>query len=94
MTKIINGGTNALDDRKSRYNKAKAILSATGTQLSLDLRLGSKGTKVKEMQKKFGITPDGTIGPITESYIKTWQKSNGYSDNGILTEVQLKLLLK
>jgi putative chitinase len=26
ITKIINGGTNGLDDRQARYDKAKAVL--------------------------------------------------------------------
>ncbi len=26
VTKIINGGTNGLDDRKARYEKAKSVL--------------------------------------------------------------------
>jgi putative chitinase len=48
------------------------------------LKIGSKGEDVKKLQIKLGVESIGTFGPKTEAAVKSWQKSNGLTDNGIV----------
>jgi putative chitinase len=48
------------------------------------LRNGSEGPEVKKIQEKLGVEPTGTFGPKTEAAVKTWQKTNGLKDDGIV----------
>jgi putative chitinase len=48
------------------------------------LKLGSKGDDVKKLQAKLGVETTGNFGPKTEAAVKTWQKSNGLKDDGIV----------
>lgn len=48
------------------------------------LKVNSKGEDLKKLQIKLGIKDTGTFGPITESAVKSWQKSNGLKDDGIV----------
>jgi hypothetical protein len=48
------------------------------------LRLGSKGESVKTLQQFLKVGVDGTFGPQTETAVKTWQKSHGLIDDGIV----------
>jgi N-acetylmuramoyl-L-alanine amidase len=48
------------------------------------LRRGSKGSAVKALQNRLGITPDGIFGVTTETSVKDFQKSNGLTVDGIV----------
>ena len=48
------------------------------------LKNGSKGDDVKKLQEKLGVEPIGTFGPKTEAAVKSWQKANGLTDDGIV----------
>jgi len=48
------------------------------------IKLGSKGESVKTLQQFLKIGVDGTFGPQTETAVKTWQKSHGLIDDGIV----------
>jgi putative chitinase len=48
------------------------------------LKIGSKGEDVKKLQVKLGVEAIGTFGPKTEAAVKSWQKSNGLTDDGIV----------
>lgn len=56
------------------------------------LRLGSKGDNVKRIQAVVGATQDGDFGPATERRVKTWQKSQGLLDDGIVAEKTWKAM--
>jgi putative chitinase len=49
------------------------------------LKVGSKGTDVVELQKKLGLTADGSFGPKTEAAVKAWQTKNGLTPDGTVT---------
>jgi putative chitinase len=96
MTKVINGGSIGLDDRKKRYTNALKVLGMDAEDLVADdddiqdilddigvLRKGSKGDGVKLMQEALGIGADGDFGPGTERALKAWQASNGLTADGI-----------
>ena len=52
----------------------------------MNLKIGSKGEEVKQLQKKLGVTDTGNFGPLTETAVKKWQKENGLVDNGIINK--------
>jgi putative chitinase len=92
MSKLVNGGTIGLEDRRKHYNEALAILGGpvaapvnpqitdAVTQI---LRRGSKGDGVKKMQAALGLTADGDFGPGTEAALKKWQAANGLTADGV-----------
>jgi putative chitinase len=100
MTKLINGGTIGLEDRKKHYNEALAILGGAvpaaahvTTAVSETLRRGSKGEAVKKMQAKLGLAADGDFGPGTEAALKKWQSANGLTADGVAGPKTLAKLL-
>lgn len=94
MSKRINGGTIGLDDRKSRYERAKQILGAEGVPTETKetestgevrtLRRGMQGEDVAKMQKVIGVHADGEFGPNTTIAVKKWQRKNGLTPDGIV----------
>ena len=59
------------------------------------LKIGSKGEDVKKLQEKLGVDAGnsfGIFGPKTEAAVKSWQKSNGFEDNGIVGVEMLEKL--
>ena len=98
MTKLVNGGTIGLEDRKKHYNEALAILggavpAAAPAASGGVLRRGSKGDDVKKMQTKLGLAADGDFGPGTEAALKKWQSANGLTADGVAGPKTLAKLL-
>jgi hypothetical protein len=56
------------------------------------LKKGSKGPKVKEIQKALGLKADGQFGPGTEKAVKDFQKSKSINPNGIVDANTLKAI--
>jgi hypothetical protein len=48
------------------------------------VKVGSKGEAVKYVQKKLGLTVDGSFGPATASAVKALQKKHGLTADGII----------
>ena len=102
MTKLVNGGTIGLEDRKKHYNEALAILggavaAAVNSQITdavtQVLRKGSKGDLVKKLQAALGIGADGDFGQGTENALKKWQDRNGLTADGVAGPKTLAKLL-
>jgi putative chitinase len=100
MTKLVNGGTIGLDDRRKHYEAALAVLggavpapitSAEG--IPGVLKKGSTGEAVKRMQAELGLEADGSFGPATEAAVKKWQAANGLAADGIVGPKTLAKLL-
>ena len=56
------------------------------------LKLGSKGDNVRLLQKKLGLTVDGTFGPNTEKAVKEFQAKNNLTADGIVGNATWKIL--
>jgi putative chitinase len=91
MTKLVNGGTIGLEDRKKHYEQALAVLGgavpapATNAEnIQGVLKKGSTGENVKRLQAELGLEDDGVFGPGTESAVKKWQAANGLAADGIV----------
>jgi putative chitinase len=99
MTKLVNGGTIGLEDRKKHYEHAMEVLTGKKVHVSAPvatakattssgaavktLKLGSTGAAVKKMQKALGLTEDGKFGPGTEAALKQWQETQQLTADGI-----------
>jgi putative chitinase len=100
MTKLVNGGTIGLEDRRSHYEKALAVLGGAvpapitnAAAIPGVLKKGSTGEAVKRMQAELGLEDDGVFGPGTEAAVKKWQAANGLAADGIAGPKTLAKLL-
>lgn len=101
ISRIINGGTHGLDDRRNRYNKALDVLhDSESTTLDSPrqtewetIRLGSTGPTVVLLQRALGLVDDGIFGRETQKTLREWQQSNGLMADGIAGPRTLKRLL-
>lgn len=54
------------------------------------LKLGSKGKEVEKLQNFLGIPINGNFDESVDKSLKSWQKSNGLKDDGIVGPITLK----
>jgi len=101
MTKLVNGGTIGLEDRRKHYEQALAVLGGavpapitTAAAIPGVLKKGSTGEAVKRMQAELGLEDDGVFGPGTEAAVKKWQAANGLAADGIVGPKTLAKLLQ
>jgi putative chitinase len=109
MTKIINGGDIGLADRRNRYTRAKAILSNNTKQpapvnqqitdsvtqsTNSEIKRGASGKLVEQIQRALNIDDDGIFGMLSEVAVRSWQRINRYTVNGILTQEQINKLTR
>ena len=100
MSKLVNGGTIGLDDRKKHYEQALAVLGGAvpapitnAASIAGVLKKGSTGENVKRMQAELGLEADGSFGPATEAALKKWQTANGLAADGVAGPKTLAKLL-
>lgn len=71
---------------------AAARTEAVRTQVPDRLAIGARGAQVTELQERFAgwgytITVDGWFGPQTDGVVRSWQRSNGLTVDGIVGPV-------
>ena len=100
MTKLVNGGTIGLEDRRKHYEQALAVLGGAvpapitnAASIAGVLKKGSTGENVKRMQAELGLEADGSFGPATEAALKKWQTANGLAADGVAGPKTLAKLL-
>jgi putative chitinase len=102
MSRKVNGGTIGLEDRRSKYERFKSILNATTinnnsttsvSNIYPNLSRNSTGDLVKKVQTALQITPNGVFDLQTEIAVRSWQRINRFTPNGILNNIQIKKLL-
>lgn len=100
MTKLVNGGTIGLEDRRKHYEQALAVLGgavpapiANAAAIPGVLKKGFSGENVKRLQAELGLDDDGVFGLSTETAVKKWQAANGLAADGIVGPKTLAKLL-
>jgi putative chitinase len=106
MSKLVNGGTIGLAERKKHYDHNLTVLVGTtnvvsikktkitsGSDLTTALNVGSTGDTVKALQIKLGLNADGTYELRTKRAVKDWQAKNGLTADGVAGPITLKKLL-
>lgn len=95
MTKLVNGGTIGLDDRKKHYEHNLAVLGGAvhisevrvspqiTDAVTQTVKRGSQGETVKKLQSALGLKADGVFGIGTEATLKSWQAKNGLVADGV-----------
>ena len=81
-------------------NPARAMPAAVNTQITdsvtqsnlVTLKRGSSGETVRQAQRALGIGADGVYGIQTEVAVRSWQRINRYTANGVLTQEQFSKL--
>jgi hypothetical protein len=58
----------------------------------VDLKVGSKGQKVKVVQAALKLKDDGDFGPATEKAVKAFQKAKGLPETGIVDQKTFKAI--
>jgi len=97
VTKLVNGGTNGLEDRRKYLQRAKLALAAIeGLRVALEqgsvtpvLRRGSFGDAVIDLQELlrthgYLLSIDGDFGAATELAVRDFQLENGLQTDGIV----------
>lgn len=74
--------------RGVRWAAALAVtaLAAPGVAgaSTLDLKIGSSGAAVKQLQAKLGITADGQFGPQTDAAVRSFQRTHDLPVTGLV----------
>lgn len=95
MTKLVNGGTIGLEDRKKHYEHNLAVLGGAVKSVptpvnpqitdavTQSVKRGSTGETVKKLQAALGLKADGVFGIGTEASLKSWQAKNGLVADGV-----------
>lgn len=76
------GGT-AIGAQSATAAPASQSVSAKATFSGL-VKQGSRGSVVKQVQRKVGVSADGVFGPATKSAVKRWQKRHGLTADGVV----------
>jgi N-acetylmuramoyl-L-alanine amidase len=58
------------------------------------LRKGSRGSRVRELQKVLGLNPDGIFGSATEAAVRKFQQENKLKVDGLVGPKTWEILLK
>jgi putative chitinase len=65
--------------------------SATPPQTTL--QRGSSGDLVRQVQRSLKLTVDGTYGAMTEQAVRSWQRINRFTVNGVLNTEQINRII-
>lgn len=79
----------ALKDWQAKHNLAADGVAGPDTFLALGLpelvllTTSTRGSAVKKLQEKLGITADGSYGPGTQRAVREYQEKNGLKADGV-----------
>ena len=77
-------GASAAPSAVSAPAAASVSSATTATTFSGLVKRGHRGSLVKQVQRKVGVSADGIFGPMTQSAVKRYQKRNGLVADGIV----------
>ena len=82
-TDLTSGFVDAAKAAAGSGTKSNTTTSSSNTS-STNLKYGSTGDKVAEVQRALGINDDGKFGPQTQQAVKDFQAANGLEVDGIV----------
>ncbi len=100
VSKLVNGGTIGLEERRAKYNSSLQILNEGGAAPQVTasaqpvLKKGSRGPEVVKLQQALKIKADGIFGTGTETSLKLWQANNGLPATGVADAEAMRRLVK
>lgn len=68
----------------SSGSSSQTSSSSSRTNFSGLVRQGARGSVVKQIQRKVGVSADGIFGPATRSAVQRWQRSHGLTADGVV----------
>lgn len=94
ITRKINSGYHGLKQRTKLTMKALATLRGGSPVVSFKpLRLGSRGARVKQIQRALGINDDGVFGRMTRVRVVNYQLHAGLITDGVVGEKTFALMM-
>jgi putative chitinase len=69
------------------------IIDSVTQNTNIVLKRGARGDLVKQVQSVLGLDADGIFGMQTDAAIRSWQRINRYTVNGILNQEQINKLV-
>ena len=79
--------------RERSYNSVQAFINVLDKVAEqTEWKIGDKGPKVREIQRKLNIAADGDFGPATHAAVVAFQKSKGLVPDGVVGPKTLKAL--
>jgi putative chitinase len=69
------------------------ITDSVTQQQNVSLKRGSTGETVREVQRALKLGADGIFGRMTENAVKSWQRINRFTADGVLTTEQINRIL-
>ena len=93
---ILGAADDNAEVEKERLIETPKVVPKTApiqVQQYRDLQRRSSGDVVKKVQDKLGIDSDGVYGIQTEIAVRSWQRMNKYTSDGILNDEQIRKLL-
>jgi putative chitinase len=69
------------------------ITDAVTQQANTTIKRGSTGDTVRQVQRALKLQADGQFGLMTENAVKSWQRINRFTADGVLTTEQINRIL-
>ena len=76
-------GTATIGAQSASAATSAQATSSTATFSGL-VKQGSRGSVVKQVQRKVGVSADGIFGPATRNAVKRWQQRHGLVADGVV----------
>jgi len=90
--KAILGGSNSSKSTPKPVNQQ--ITDSATQSTNTMLKRGARGELVKQVQHALGLGADGIFGMQTDAAIRSWQRINRYTVNGVLDQEQINKLTR
>jgi hypothetical protein len=89
---IVLGLSVAAEPSGAAVTGSRGATASTSAAKPTLLKKGSRGTLVRAVQRKLGLTADGVFGPATRRAVKRFQRKHGLTADGVVGPATLARL--